>query len=73
MMANPCIVVVDDDENVTATIKTYFELFTNFTVATFNNPLVALQKISDLSFDLIISDFMMPEMNDKLIDCLLSK
>ncbi|MCR5265246.1 MAG: response regulator [Cyanobacteria bacterium RUI128] len=57
------IVVVDDDETLISTLKTllYLEDFSN--AEFFTDPRLALEFIKDSPPDLIISDFVMPEMN----------
>ncbi|MCM1264614.1 MAG: ATP-binding protein [Candidatus Gastranaerophilales bacterium] len=62
-MKNGKIVVVDDDETLISTFKTlfYLEEFTN--AEFFCEPVKALEYLKDNIPDLIISDFMMPDMN----------
>ena len=62
-MKNGLIVVVDDEKNLTSALKALFmtEGFTDF--ALFNNPLEAIEFLKQSKPDIIISDFMMPEMN----------
>ncbi len=62
-MKNGLIVVVDDEQMVTSAFKTLLKLegFTNF--ATFNNPKEAIEFLEQNKPDIIISDFIMPEMN----------
>lgn len=57
------IVVVDDDKIVTSTLKTLFNLegFTN--ARYFNDPKEAVEFLKQEKPDLILSDFLMPEMN----------
>lgn len=57
------IVIVDDDEIVTSSLKTFlsFEDFRN--VEYFNNPKEALEFVKLEKPDLVISDFIMPNMN----------
>lgn len=57
------IVVVDDDKIVTSTLKTLFK-FEGFNEASFfNDPKEALKFLENEKPDLILSDFLMPEMN----------
>ncbi len=62
-MRNGKIIVVDDDETLISTFKTlfYMEEFTN--AEFFTDPRLALEYLKDNVPDLVISDFMMPEMN----------
>lgn len=55
------ILVVDDEEDIRNILKDQFEEF-NYEVTTANNGRVALEKISEYSFDAVISDIRMPEM-----------
>ncbi len=57
------IMIVDDEEMVTKTLAAYLELETDFEVLTFQDPVKALEKLHQRRVDLIISDFLMPEMN----------
>ena len=62
-MKNGKIVIVDDDETLISTLKTllYLEDFSN--AEFFTDPRLALEYIKDNAPDLIMSDFVMPEMN----------
>lgn len=60
---NATILVVDDEEIVLKSIKSYFLLETDYRVVDFLSPLDALQFVKDNSIDLVISDYLMPEMN----------
>ncbi len=60
---DPFIVIVDDDDIITDSISTYFELATDYTLTAYNNPITALTELQGKKIDIIISDFMMPEMN----------
>ncbi len=62
-MAKQRILVVDDEEIVTTTLKTLFDLETNYSVRTGNNPVAALKELKKKPVDLVIADFVMPEMN----------
>lgn len=57
------ILIVDDENMVTKTLSTLLMLEGFNHVKTFNCPKKALEFLSDNDFDLIISDFIMPDMN----------
>ena len=63
MIKSSKIVVVDDDKIVTSALKTLFRLegFTN--AHYFNDPKEAIEFLKTNKPDLILSDFLMPEMN----------
>lgn len=64
-LKNYTILVVDDDLMITNTLQKVITLMLKQNVITFNNPLDALQQLegSPLTIDLVISDFIMAEMN----------
>lgn len=57
------IFVVDDEPMVTTSLKTMLSLETKHLIHAFNNPLEALDKLNELTPDVVISDFSMPEMD----------
>ena len=57
------ILIVDDEEMVLKSIENYLLLETDYNVYAFNSPTDALEKIRGTAIDLIISDYLMPEMN----------
>ena len=57
------IVVVDDEKIVTSAFKTLFMVEGFENAAFFNSPKEALKYLENNVPDLIISDFLMPEMN----------
>ncbi|MFQ5863890.1 MAG: PP2C family protein-serine/threonine phosphatase [bacterium] len=59
----PVVMVVDDEEMVTKTLSTYLQLETDYRVLAFQSPLEALQTLKQRPADLVISDFLMPEMD----------
>lgn len=63
MLITAKIVIVDDVEEATKTLKTLLKIEGFSNVQTFNNPHLALDYIKENFCDLIISDFVMPEMN----------
>lgn len=63
MIKSSKIVVVDDDKIVTSTLKTLFKLEGFSNAHYFNNPKESLEFLRLEKPDLILSDFLMPEMN----------
>lgn len=64
MIKSSRIIVVDDDKIVTSTLKTLFKLEGFSNAHYFNDPKEAVEFLkSDQKPDIILSDFLMPEMN----------
>ena len=63
MDTNGKIVLVDDEVMVTKTLSTLLKLEGLRDTVTFNNPEHALEYLKNNSCELIISDFIMPEMD----------
>lgn len=59
----PVIVIVDDEEMVLTSLRSFLSLETDYDVLTFNAPEAALGKLQDHPVDLVISDYLMPGMN----------
>lgn len=57
------ILVLDDDPLVTQVLDTLLKLESPWTTFTFNRPSVALESLEQDTYDAIISDFLMPEMD----------
>lgn len=57
------IVVVDDEKIVTSAFKTLLKVEGFSDAAFFNNPLYAVEYLKTNAPDLVVSDFLMPEMN----------
>jgi DNA-binding NtrC family response regulator len=57
------IVVVDDEELITSTISNFLFVELDIDAVTFNKPREAAQHLADNEVDLVISDFLMPEMD----------
>ena len=55
------ILLVDDEQNVLNALRR--ELKNDYDIETFNNPIDALLRSNEVSFDLVISDYQMPVMN----------
>ncbi len=62
-MIDARIVVVDDEKIVTSAFRTFFKVEGVEGGAFFNSPVEALEYMKSNAPDLIISDFLMPEMN----------
>jgi serine phosphatase RsbU (regulator of sigma subunit) len=63
MRRPPVILIVDDEAVVTQSLSALLELETEYRVLTYQSPAKALKTIQDSPVDLVISDFLMPEMN----------
>jgi DNA-binding NtrC family response regulator len=57
------ILLVDDEEMVLTSIKSFLAIETDYKVLTYTSPVKALQEIDHKSIDLVISDYLMPEMD----------
>ena len=58
-----CILIVDDERIVTDTLRGYLEFETEYTIYTFQSPREALKMLHERPVDVVISDYLMPEMN----------
>ena len=59
----PVVVVVDDEEMVLVSIKSFLMLETEYDVTTCNSPPEAIEMLRQRTVDLVISDYLMPEMD----------
>ena len=57
------VLIVDDEEMVLTSLSTLLSLETDYDVKTFVSAAKAVEHLQSNSVDLIISDFLMPEMN----------
>lgn len=57
------LVIVDDEKMVVTSIKNYLMLETDYEILPFTSPEEALAEIKENPVSLVISDFLMPEMN----------
>lgn len=57
------ILVVDDEEMVTSALRSFLQLETTYRVLTFTSPAAALDTADSEWIDVVIADFMMPEMD----------
>ena len=63
MAIQETVLIVDDEEMVLTSLTTYLSLETDYQVVTFTSAKEALSFVRDNGVDLIISDFLMPEMD----------
>jgi DNA-binding NtrC family response regulator len=61
----PTILLVDDEEMVLSSIKSFFAMETGYDLLAYTSPLKALCDLerNDREVDLVISDYLMPEMD----------
>lgn len=59
----PVILVVDDEEMVLISIKSFLMLETDYDVITADGPQAGLEVVQERTIDLVISDYLMPEMD----------
>ena len=59
----PRVVIVDDEEMVTVSLKNLFRLHADYRLQTYTSPDAALEVAHRETVDLIISDYMMPSMD----------
>jgi len=59
----PVIAVVDDEEMVLTSLRSFLQLETDYDVTTYQSPQEALRALEEQSLDLIVSDYLMPGMN----------
>ncbi len=58
------VLIVDDEEMVTAALRSFLQLETEYRVLTYTSTGEALEKFGDSEFiDVVIADFLMPEMD----------
>jgi DNA-binding NtrC family response regulator len=60
---SPSVLIVDDEEMVTTSIKAFLQLETNFKVYGFNDPEEASRFARNQPVDVVVSDYLMPKMN----------
>ena len=57
------IAIVDDEEMVLTSLRSFLHLETDYEVETFTSPRKAMESLREGNLDLVISDYLMPEMN----------
>ena len=61
--SNETVMIVDDEEMVLTSIASYLDLETDYNVVTFTSVKKALEHVVNNNVDLVISDYIMPEMD----------
>ena len=59
----PTVILVDDEEMVTAALKSFLELETPYRVLAFDSPEKVLETVRRERVDVVVADFMMPQMD----------
>jgi len=61
----PTILLVDDEEMVLSSIKSFFAIESSYNLITYTSPLKALEELDGTGdrVDLVISDYLMPELD----------
>ncbi len=59
----PKILILDDEQMVLTSLSSFLNLETDYEVVTFTSPIEALDYVKKNSIDLVISDYLMPEMD----------
>lgn len=59
----PTILILDDEEMVLTSLSSFLELETDYHVVTFNSAKEALTFVKENGVDLVISDYLMPDMD----------
>jgi DNA-binding NtrC family response regulator len=57
------IVVVDDEEMVLKSLESFLKLATDYRVVVFTSPATALDYIKTSEIDIVVSDYLMPDMD----------
>ncbi len=60
---NSTIVIVDDEEMVLTSLSSFLKLETEYEVKSFTSPKEALKYIQQNDVELVVSDYLMPEMD----------
>jgi serine phosphatase RsbU (regulator of sigma subunit)/ActR/RegA family two-component response regulator len=60
---SPVVLIVDDEPAITTSLRSFFALETNYVVHAFQSPRAALDALPRIRPDIVISDFLMAEMD----------
>ncbi len=62
-MSDGRVILVDDEEMVTQNLEMLLSMETDYEAVAFNQPVSALEYLKQNEADVVLSDFIMPEMN----------
>ncbi len=62
-MSTKKIIIIDDETEILNMLSRFFGKSGKYNVTTFSNPLVALDSLKRETYDLVLLDIMMPQMN----------
>ena len=57
------VILVDDEEMVVTSIKSFLTLETDYEVVSFTSPAKALEYVADHRVDVVVSDYLMPDID----------
>jgi response regulator RpfG family c-di-GMP phosphodiesterase len=60
---SPTVMIVDDEEMVAMSLRSFLELETSYRILTFTSPEDALEAADEETINVVIADFMMPAMD----------
>lgn len=61
--SNDIVMIVDDEEMVLTSLNSFFTLETDYEIVTFTDPHEALNHVQSNDVDLVMSDYLMPDMD----------
>jgi len=59
----PVVFILDDEEIVLASLKNLFKIRTDYRIFCYGSPLQALDGVSECEVDIVIADYLMPQMD----------
>lgn len=59
----PVVMIVDDEPMVIRSLESLLQLETEYRISSYQSPVAALDRLKETPVDIIVSDFMMPDMN----------
>lgn len=59
----PTVLIVDDEDMVATALRSFLELETSYRILTYTSPLIALDELEAEPVNVVIADFMMPDMD----------